>query len=167
MGQATVRAAIVNYLSGANIPGITLWLKDAPWYLDGGRWNLAPGQLYGAVAFPHIDRTHEERITLPAQTANKKITYTVSLCFQYQYLIQGGGEPDAWVDGLDTILDGIKAVIRADQNLGTDGHPIFEAGEDVNDLATDIDLPILDDNDGGRVYMFARVEVTVIEIITA
>ena len=173
MGYKTVRAAVRHYLEGANIPAITRWENDAPWYLDGANWKLAPGQQYGAMAFPHIDSSMESRVALPAVTGMKAVRYEVSILFQYQYIIPtrlNGLEEDDWVVGVDSIIDGLKERMRADPALGV-GSPVvgpdgtvLEAAQDPNDLEVLMDLPAYDPN-GGRLYLLGRLTTHVTEIV--
>lgn len=167
MSYATVRQALVAYF--ASIAGIQTMYRDSPWFLDQAQWGLEADKQWGAVAFLHIDRSSESRITLPAGTGSKEIEYVVSLVVQYQYLIPSilgnGLREDDWVVGLDTIIDTVKARLRADQTAGTGlGGVIFQVGENPSDITVDQDLPILD---VGRVYSLTRVEFNVTEIITA
>jgi hypothetical protein len=167
MSYTTARAALVAFFTG--IDGIQRMYADAPWIIEGANWQLNAGTTYGAVAFIHIDQSSEARITLPAQTGQKQISYTVSLLIQYQYMIPPylalGTSEDAWVVGLDLIVDAVKAQIRSDQKAGTGpAGVIFQQGEGTSDLRVAQDLPIADED---RVYSYTRVEFDVTEIITA
>ena len=171
MGYVTIRAALVNYFG--SIPQMQTVYKEAPWIINGGDFKLTPGTTAAAVGFVHIDNSVEERITLPAYTGTKGVDYTVGLVFLYKYFrpttIGGGVSPDAYVDGLDTLIDAIKTKIRADQNGGSPAN-IFQMGtgsgggyaEDGPDIAVTQDLP--DDNDEG-IFTLCRVEFHVYEII--
>lgn len=173
MGYASVRGALVTYFS--TIPQMQTIYKEAPWIINGGDFILNPGTTSAAVGFVHIDHSMEERITLPAYTGSKGVDYTAALVFLYKYLrpstIPGGGGADVWVDGLDTLIDSIKAKIRADQNGGAPAN-IFQMGTGAGgsyagegpDIVVTQDLP--DDTDEG-IFTLCRVEFHVFEVITA
>lgn len=190
MSYAAVREAIVDYFSAATITGIQKVYRDMPWFIEAAQWQIevpvtepAPGDVprtWAAVAFVHIDQSAESRITVgapgpsttPADAIGyKEVRYVVSLGMQYQYLVPvvlpDGYEADAWVDGLDTIIDTVKSLIRADPLLGTNGSGvIFQAGQDDLDIRVESDFPISDPV-GNRVYSFHRVAFNVTEIINA
>jgi hypothetical protein len=164
MADADVRAALVTYLTGLNIPGIQQWYDDEPWIIQGNTWNLDAG--YGALAFVHIDDVVESRATLPYKTGQVRVDYTVSLLIMYQYVIpptaQAGSE-DAWVGPLDTIIGATKAGIRADQNAGNPA-VIWQWGQEPQGIRHQRDLPV---RNAGRIQSWNRIIVAATEIITA
>lgn len=179
-GYAAVRAALKEWFVDAQIDGVSAVFKTGPWYLDGSTWSIPGGTNYSAVLFVHIDSSAESRITLPAPNAfipgqpigQKQVMYVVSVVIQYKYLIPSdlppGEAEDAWVDGLDLIIDQVKARIRLDPTQGgTDSYSaIFQAGQSEADIRLEQDLPIIDE-DGGIVYSLSRVEFDLTSIIIA
>jgi hypothetical protein len=170
MGDATVRAAVRDWFQTAQIDGLQKVYLDLPWFLDGSIWPFEDGREWAAVAFVHIDTSNESRITVPALTGQKQINYTISLGLHYQYLIPAelgiGADVDDWVVGLDSILDGVKARLREDPNMGAAPNtgPVWQQGQSNADIRLDRDLPILDN---GIVRSWNRVEFQLTEIITA
>lgn len=174
MPQADVRAALVEYFANPPLPGVQIVEKDLPFYFDGANWNVSAETGWAAVLAIHIDSTSETRITLPARTpdtqawGNKKVAYTVSIIVQQQYLTPtyrppGWDETD-WTDALDTLLDSITDRIHRDPTAGSGGNPIFEFGQDDNDIQIEQEIPTFDE---GRLYSWCRVQVNVTEIINA
>lgn len=171
MGYVSIRAALVSYFS--TIPQMQTIYKEAPWIVNGGDFVLNTGTTAAAVGFVHIDNSVEERITLPAYTGTKGVDYTVGLVFLYKYFrpfnSTRGTSPDAYVDGLDQLIDAIKSKIRADQN-GAAPTNIFQMGTgagggyagDGPDISITQDLP--EDIDEG-IFTLCRVEFHVYEII--
>lgn len=171
MSDATVRAALVDYLNGAAIPGIPKWYQDAPWIIQGNQWDFQPDGA-GAVAYVHIDKVQESRITLPAKTpltvaaGNKRVDYTVSFLILYKFQIPtnaASGTEDQWVGPLDTMIGQFKDAVRADPNAG-DPSVIWEWGQSANAIRHERDLPV---TNRGYVQSWNRLEVDVTEIITA
>jgi hypothetical protein len=166
MGRATVRAALVGFLSG--IPGVTTLYKDAPWEMLGDNWSNPSTGLPGTPAFLHLNTNSETRITLGGPGAGQKqVIYDVSLMLLYQYIIPpAAASKDVWVDGLDTLLDSAVARIRSDPSFGTGhGGVIWQAGEDDNDITVSSDLPHT--ADGGLIMAWNRVDFKVREIVVA
>lgn len=181
MGDTTVRAAIVAYLNAAAVTGIQKWYRDEPWFIQGGSWRLQNNGGWGALGFVHLDSAQENRVTFGgtdglSPTGSKSVTHTVSLMIQYQYLIptnKAGSSEDDWVGPIDTMIDAVKALIRADPTLGTsaqgDARPIWEAGQSYNgapDIRQIRDLPVLDDKKS-KILNWNRIEFEVIEMIQA
>lgn len=177
MSYAAVRAATVAWFNTAGIEGLQKVYQDMPWFLDAAEWNVTPGRPWGAVGFIHLDSSNESRITvgaenptLPADAVGyKQVEYVLSLGLQYQYLIPAtlpaDVAADVWVEGLDSLIDAVKARIRQDPLLGATSDVIFQAGQDDNDIRVESDLPIYDA--GVRVYSFHRVQFNLTEIINA
>lgn len=176
MSAGTIRRAIQAYLTGLNVTGVAKVYREQPWdpITDDG-WPLAAGTTYGSVVIVHIEQQDETRATLPAaypgRTAvgQKSVDYSIALIVLYQFLIPddlaSGVDTDVWVDGLDQILDDLRAGIEADPTLGCgSAGPVFEAGQGPNDLSIARDLPRrLPD----KVLSWQLIRLTVTEIITA
>lgn len=194
MSRASVRGAIAAYLNtgvgGSNpIPSLQKIYRAMPTWIDPARWWVLPqGFPYGTVGFLHLAKDKESRIDFPAVTGQKLVGYTVTLVLIYRYLAASetqnpAAEGDEWVDGLDGCIEGIKALIRTDPNLGTaqatigTGQPgviysqypgaIWEAGQDEGDLELTPDLPALDQDTPGELIAFQVLDFHAYEVITA
>ena len=167
MADGAVRVAIRNFFQSANIPGIQQVYLDVPWFIDGAQWDVLDGSGFAAVASVHLDTSSETRITLPWKTGSKQVNHTVGLILQYQYLIPSTFAPgeyeDAWVTGLDAIVDGVKNRIRSDYTFAST-NIIFQAGQNGNDVRVTRDVPVVDI---GKVVAWVVVEFNVTEIIQA
>lgn len=192
MSIATVRGAIAAYLNTAaasgsqQIPTLNQVYRAMPTWIDPARWWQLPSSVpAGTVGFLHVARVDEDRVAFPAVEGVKLVGYTVVLMLLYKYLIPSATqgtqyEGDEWVDELDACVEGVKALIRADPNLGTaynDPHPpgviysqfpgaIWQAGQDKGDLSQSSDLPARDE-DAGEVISFVSLEFHAYEVITA
>ena len=164
MSRATVRAAIQAFLSGTG--GITTLYKDAPWGMTGDNWQTA--NIPGTPGFIHLDHSGESRTALGGEHGGfKQVDYTVSLVLLYQYIIPpDAASKDAWVDNLDSLLDNVVARIRSDRAFGTNGTPIFEAGNQDQGIQISQDLPHWDQG-AGKVRNWVRVEFKVSEWVAA
>lgn len=170
MSAATVRAALFDYFNSASIPGLHKMYRAAPWWIDGGNWSFETDGGSGSVAFLQLAEKKESRITVPAVIGGQKsVSYTVVLYVLYQWLQNSAAtEPvpeDAWVGPLDTTLDALDALIRADAN-GGNPQVIFEIGQDPNDLMIQRDLPFTVAG-SGAICSWNALHVHVTEIITA
>lgn len=171
MSMDTVRTAIQSYLAAANIPGVGRVYKGRPVRIDPTVWNLAANGGWGAVAYVHLTESSETRIATPRKTGQKLVPYDIGIVVQFRYAIPveqatalGG---DEWTTGLDTVLEGVKAAVRADPNLGTgDQGDVWSAGQDQKDLRTRSELPVIDE-DNGEIWVWNVVEAHVSEVITA
>lgn len=167
MSMSTVREAIQSYLAAGNIPGLNRVYLDQPWYIDGADWNLASELGSGAVAFVHLSRDEETRISTPWVKAQEAVHYDVAIVVAYQYLIPsaatGAVSEDAWVGPLDETLQGIKDLIHADPTLGSPD-VIFQAGQRPSGISIDRPLPR---RVKGKVLAWTVVELGVTEIIQA
>lgn len=169
MADGLVRQAVQAWLAGASIPGLQKVYLDVPWFIDGNSWDLTSND-WGAISMVHLNDSKESRLTLGAAIGGTKMAeHTVAVIVRYQYLIPDnlptGQDFDAWVTGLDTIIDGIKDRIRSSPTLGTaPGGVVFQAGQSQNDIRITRDMPLFD---GGRVWSWSAIEFDVTEVITA
>jgi hypothetical protein len=167
MSDKAVRLAIQEFFAYPELPGIQRVYKDIPWFIDGAQWDVASNNGWAAVAAVHLSTSNESRATLPWKTGQKEVDHTVGLVVQYQYLIPPqfthDEAEDVWVDGFDTVIDGIKDRIRSDYTFNNPA-VIFQAGENKNDIRITRDAPYIDK---GRVLVWAVLEFDVTEIITA
>lgn len=194
MSQATVRGAIAAYLatgigSGGAIPGLNKVYRGQPTFLDPSRWWVLPPEIgSGTIGYLHLAKVDEDRDAYPAVAGQKLVEYIVALILIYRYAIPTSSqaaalEGDEWVDGWDAAVEGVKAYIRADPNLGTaqatvgTGQPgviygqfpdaIWQAAQTQGDLSmTAGDLPVRDE-DAGEVFNFGVLEFHATEVITA
>jgi hypothetical protein len=181
MGDTEVRAAIVDWFTGAGIAGLQDVYNDEPWFLDGGKWALKNNGGWGAIAFVHLDTASENRLVSGGAnpqgtpTGQKRVLYTVSLVIQFQFLISSrlpeGVREDAWVAPIDTIIDRVKDRIRSDPTFGTGpGGVIFQAGQGDGSGGPHIrqtrDLPVTN-QERTKVLNWNRIEFDAQSIITA
>lgn len=168
MSAKTVRAAIADYLRPT--PGIAKMFRDEPWIVTAEAWTQENG-LPGTVAYVHIDREAETRYALAGWNPTglgKAISYDVSIVVLYQYDIPDQpDDKDSWVDGLDELLDALKARVRADPTLGTgEGGVVWQAGEGGlpggPDLEVQRDLPKLNN---GKVLSWNALQFKVTEMV--
>lgn len=167
MSDASVRQTIQEFFATPSIDGIQHVFRDVPWFMDGAQWDVFDNRGWAAVASVHLNRSDETRVTLPWQTGSKRVEHAVGLLIQYQFLIpadfsQGEAE-DSWVEGLDTIIDGVKDRIRSDYTFNNPS-VVFQAGQNPNDIRIQRDVPIIDK---GRVVSWNVIEFDVTEIIQA
>ncbi len=162
MGYATIRAAATSFFQGATIPGLNRVYQAKPTFVDGQEFHTSYNGGNGAVAYLHLISTSESRITLPAISGSKEVIYDLGLVVLYQYLVQPTDDPDVWVNALDGILDGLKALIRSSPTLGS--LVIFEAAQG----AGDIKVSSQDAQIGrGKVFAWNALEFQATEIIQA
>ena len=170
MSAATVRAAIVAYLSTPPIPGLGKLYAAEPFFSPGSDRDPltggSPGA--GAVGFVWITESQEERASLPAVYGSKAVEHATTIALKYSYLRQATTSgPDAYVDPLDGLLDAVVARVRADPTFASNG-VIFQAGEGLLGAAAGKDIvvhwgqPVLV---GQRVECWVAVDVSVIEIV--
>ncbi len=128
MSRATVRAAIANYLAPPAVAGLNKVFTATPKRVEGTwfRYGQPAGTQSGAVAVINLTSDREERIALGGEHSGKKwIHYEISLDI-YSHSVHRHSE-DAMAD-FDTVIENIKARLRADRRLGNDT-VIFESGE--------------------------------------
>lgn len=167
MSSATVRAAITGFFQAANIPGLNKVFTAPPYWADGSEWDLSSSLGSGAVGAVHLAEDTESRITFPALSGNKQVEYTVGFMIFYQWLVPSNsftaaGE-DAWAAPLDTIIDGVKTLLRSDPNCGMPA-VIWQSGQEPHGIAIRRDLPRKLE---GKVVSWNVVQFHVTEIITA
>lgn len=171
MASADVRAAVYAYFAPPAVDILNTLYKAEPIYAPGTAWQLDSGVGFGAMGYLHISDESEARAAFGGATGGiKSITYNVALVLLYRYVITSNNTddgPDSWTDGLDTLIDNVKARLRADRTLGTgDSGVVWQAGEGNNTSEPDIkvtrDLPKLTPN---KVEAWQVVEFVVIENI--
>lgn len=141
MGARAIRLAVRDYV--APTAGLSNTYKDEPHYVSNDAWYTANGT-HGTVAYVHIDSESESRLVITGfPEAGQQVTYHVAIVVLYEYLIpENEASPDAWVDGLDDVLDALKARLRADPHLGTGPTGVvWSAAQHDGALAISRDLP--------------------------
>lgn len=123
MSRATVRAAISSWLTGA-VSGINTVYSAFPAVMPGQAFfGSGPGVSSGAVAVVHIQSESETRVAFGGPTSGKKrVDYIVELHVFFRSITPAGLNSDQAVDAadaLDTIIDALKARIRADRTAGS------------------------------------------------
>lgn len=139
MSQASVRQSIFQFIAAAKIPHLPMVYRAKPQFVAGQKFAFSDNNGESAICYLHFVSSAESRMTLPAVTGSKHISYKVAIVVIYQYLVRPGtagvDEASDWVDALDGILDGLKALIRSDPTMGTGGTTtLFQGGEDAGDL---------------------------------
>lgn len=164
MSATTVRQAVADYLSAQALPNVVIYLAEPRLAVLEG---IQVGALTSLVAFPVIAEQSEKRIGFGA----KQITYTVTLALRAASDQQHA--EDAQSDA-DQLFELMLETIRKDPTLGTSGgsNPVFQAGEGDGMGSTDLvlrrELPVAKNPDGsGRVYLWAHLDITALEIIQA
>jgi hypothetical protein len=166
VSSATVRAAIVAYLGSVPIAGLNKIHPAPPYWADGSEWDLKKQLGSGAIAAVHLVTDNESRITVPVNTGQKKVEYTVGLMLFYQWLMPATLTPQdesAWAGPLDVIIDGVKALLRADPNCGLPA-TVWESAQQPGDVTIVRDIPR---RLPGKVLSWNVLEWHVTEIITA
>lgn len=167
MSAASVRSTVAAFVSGGSIANLAKVYSDYPWRIAGTALAITPTTNFGAVAWPHIAEQSEHRITFPAGSGSKEVTYEVALIVVAQYRIPPtAGNGDEWVAPTDALLDAIVARLRSDQKLGSGpSSSILQAGEQgTANLKINRDMPRVD---GGILHVWTSVGFTVTEIVTA
>lgn len=166
MSAGTLRAGIKTFIDGGAIPGLQPLYLNYPWRAAGQSFAVDPNRGWGAIAWPHLDRQGEKRLTFPAGTGSKEVTYRVGLLTVFQYRIPAtlapGAREDDWTNAHDGLLDALCARLRSDQTLGG---IVLQAGEgEQEQLTIQRELPRID---GGLLWCWTAIEFDADEIIQA
>ena len=123
MSRATVRTGIMSWLTG-QVPGINTVYRTFPRSVPATAFVAGQtGARYGAVASVHILSDAEQRIALGGATNGwKRLDYQIEiqLWFRWTGPVTDVGD-DAGIeasDVFDTMVDTLKARIRADRTAG-------------------------------------------------
>ena len=160
-GRADVRATLFNYLKGANIYQLNQLFTSFPKRIN-YQVNSKPGQLSRAAGVIFIQSEREKRIAIGGATNGwKQVDFTVVLQV-FHHSMQRDAE-DAMTD-FDTLIDNIKATLRADHRFGdTTGNLVWQGAEPAID--TLYGEPVTSDN--GATETFAEIRFDVTEMIQA
>lgn len=165
MSRATVRLAIQEFLSAAQVPFVGQVYAHPPLFTPDGIVfdGVTPGTGTGAVVYIHLEEQAESRRGLVGPTAvgGKLRTYRVTLIC---YLLSRKPSTEAVGADNDTFLDGLALAIEQNRAPATPG-VIWQWGEgdalgapDVRVTAT-MPEPL----DLGASQVFSTVDVTVCE----
>ena len=126
-GRADVRATLYNYLKTANIPQLNQLFTSFPKRIN-YQVNAKPGQLSRGAAVIFIQSEREKRIAIGGATNGwKQVDFTVIVQI-FHHSMQRDAE-DAMAD-FDTLVDNIKATLRADHRFGdTSGNLVWQGAE--------------------------------------
>ena len=160
-GRADVRATLYNYLKTAGIYQLNQVFTSFPKRIN-YQVNARPGQLSRAAAVIFIQSEREKRIAIGgAHSGWKQVDYTVVVQI-FHHSVQNNAE-DSMAD-FDTLIDNIKATLRADHRFGdTTGNLVWQGAEPAID--TLYGEPITSDN--GATETFAEIRFDVTEMIQA
>lgn len=158
MGARAVRQAIRDFI--AETPGISNAFRDEPHYVSNDAWYTEDGT-HGTVAYVHLDQESETRLVITGfPDAGQQITYTIGIVVLYEYLIPDDEvSADQWVEGLDDVLDALKARLRSDPSMGAP-NLIFNGAQSADSLSISRDLPR---KDGGYVRSWNVLQFQVFE----
>lgn len=167
MSANEVRWAVKTFIEQGNIDGLAKVYRAAPYYISGANWQLPASIGNGSIAFVHLGDDSEDRESFPGVLGLKDDNYDVIVVVCYQYKIPSGAmgphEPDDWVDGLDAVLDGIKARLHSDPALGAPAL-ISQAGQEPGDIRTSRQLPRVA---SGFVLSWSQLHFSLTEVIVA
>ena len=160
-GRADVRATLYNYLTAAAIPQLNQLFTSFPKRIN-YQFNAQPGQLSRGAAVIFIQSEREKRIAIGGATNGwKQVDFTVIVQI-FHHSMQRDAE-DAMAD-FDTLVDNIKATLRADHRFGdTSGNLVWQGAEPGID--TLYGEPVTSDN--GATETFAEIRFDVTEMIQA
>jgi hypothetical protein len=160
-GRADVRATLYTYLKNANISTLNQIFTSFPKRIN-YQVNSTAGQLSRSAVVIFIQNEREKRIAIGGATNGwKQVDFTVVLQI-FHHSMQRDAE-DAMAD-FDTLVDNIKATLRADHRFGdTTGNLVWQGAEPAID--TLYGEPVTSDN--GATETFAEIRFDVTEMIQA
>lgn len=167
MSRKTVREAIVNYVSGAQITTLNQVFSSFPKRIN-FQVNSFPGQNSRAAAVVFIETESEMRIAiggvgaLPQGAGKgwKRVDYGIALQIFHHSLQR---EAEYAMDDFDQLIDSVKDLLRAGQHtLGVDNpNIIWQAAEPSIDVQ--YGEPVT--NESGATETWAAIRFTVTEMI--
>jgi len=160
-GRTGVRATLYNWLNTGSITGLNQIFTSFPKRIN-YQVNSQPGQLSRAAVVIFIQAERESRIAIGgAYNGWKRVDYSVILQV-YQHSMERDAE-DAMTT-FDTLIDSIKARLRADHNFGdATGNLVWQGAEPA--ISTTYGEPAT--NQGGATETFAEIQFDVTEMIQA
>jgi hypothetical protein len=160
-GRTGVRATLYNWLSTGNITGLNQVFTSFPKRIN-YQVNSQAGQLSRAAVVIFIQSERENRLAIGGATNGwKRVDYSVILQV-YQHSMERNAE--AAMTAFDTLIDSIKARLRADHNFGdATGTLVWQGAEPaINTLYGE---PAT--SEGGATETFAEIQFDVTEMIQA
>jgi hypothetical protein len=160
-GRTGVRATLYNWLNTGNITGLNQIFTSFPKRIN-YQVNSQPGQLSRAAVVIFIQSERESRIAIGgAFNGWKRVDYSVILQV-YQHSMERNSE--AAMTAFDTLIDSIKARLRADHNFGdATGNLVWQGAEP--EISTSYGEPAT--NEGGATETFAEIQFDVTQMIQA
>jgi len=160
-GRAGVRSTLYTYLKNASIPTLNQIFTSFPKRIN-YQVNSTAGQLSRSAIVIFIQSEREKRIAIGGATNGwKQVDFTVVLQV-FHHSVQRDAE-DAMAD-FDTLIDNIKATLRADHRFGdTTGNLVWQGAEPAIDCL--YGEPVTSDN--GATETFAELRFDVTEMIQA
>lgn len=160
-GRTGVRATLYNWLNTGSITGLNQIFTSFPKRIN-YQVNSTAGQLSRAAAVIFIQSEKESRLAIGgAHSGWKRVDYTV-IVQVYQHSMERNAE-DAMTT-FDTLVDSLKARLRADHNFGdTTGNLVWQGAEP--EIRTSYGEPATDK--GGATETFAEIQFEVTEMIQA
>jgi len=171
MSRQTVRDQVVQYLSSANIQGLSTIYTFPPKITPEGMFYIGqvPGQFEGAIVFTFIERQSEERKAFGGSNNGRKfVTYDfVFSC----YFRSTQNQAEVAATNNEAFLDSFVEAIRANRTAGAPQNSlntVWQWGEGgANGHAPDIqiesDLPVLLGGAQEVTQTFSTIRVTVLE----
>lgn len=116
MGRAAVRKAVAEWLGTSAIPNLGTVLRARPKEIDPSLFKLSFGQSSGAVIVVHLPDDNETRAAMGGKSSGEKFDdHVVTLEIFFQSTKANAMDAQ---DDHDALIDGIKARLREDRNLG-------------------------------------------------
>jgi hypothetical protein len=161
-GRTGVRATLYNWLVAGNITTLNQIFTSFPKRIN-FQVNSQAGQLSRSAVVIFIQSERESRIAIGGATNGwKRVDYSVILQV-YQHSMERNAE-DA-MTAFDTLIDAIKARLRADHNFGdTTGNLVWQGAEPV--INCTYGEPATPEG-GTATETFAEIQFDVTEMIQA
>lgn len=139
MTATTVQIAIQTYLQAQSIPGLNQVKRSLQMEADPAQF-MGTG---GAGATSYIWLVHQVETVIstgmpPAFQPNgwRQVRYDALLIFDY-YVLKPSTTDDTYIDGVNTMVEGIKSALRASPNLGTYGEGGYTIFTSANQFPLD------------------------------
>ena len=123
MSSATMRAIAISFLTGVEIPGLSVVKKtwDNQMQLI-GMGGTVPTQTLAAL---HVTDERDVRVSVPAVAGQTMVYYDLEL--QICIVLDGSG--DDIIDAADQLVEAIKARLRSDPRMGQTPDAVFESAQ--------------------------------------
>jgi hypothetical protein len=138
----------------------THFTKQYP--LSDHTYGMPKGSRSGGHVIVHLGRTDEHAITTGPLTRYKRLAYDVTL---HLFMLSGAAHAEDAQDDVDTTVDSIADLIRADRTLGSGANGVFtDVGEDAQGLVVDWGEPA---TKGQRTTSYVAVHFTAVSYVLA